>query len=158
MTGLARVTSESFLVLGGDTCHHAGQLRPTAALQRNFPVPPALLPSTKTSISTTYFWSLGTAVNSFNIASRTEPFLTISDIPNTLYADPTIAKVSLDKIQAFDADPDFLVILAHDESLRGVLDLFPKTLNGWKAQGLKDSFVWEFVNKANHAFAFSPAT
>lgn len=156
MSALARVTPDSFLVLGGDACHHAGQLRPTPFLQQAFPVPESLLASTKTSISTDFFWSRGSALGQFDISSRAEPFLTGADTPGSFDADPELTKVTMEKVQSFDADEDFLVVVAHDESIAGVLDFFPKTLNSWKAQGVKDSMVWAFVDAENPAFVLSP--
>ncbi|KAJ7209134.1 hypothetical protein GGX14DRAFT_566312 [Mycena pura] len=43
LTALARVTPASFIVLGGDTYHHAGAARPRPAFQRAFPCPAHLL-------------------------------------------------------------------------------------------------------------------
>ncbi|KAF8200033.1 hypothetical protein K438DRAFT_1759064 [Mycena galopus ATCC 62051] len=37
MTALARVTPSTFIVLGADTCHHAGQLRPRPKFQAVYP-------------------------------------------------------------------------------------------------------------------------
>lgn len=62
----------------------------------------------------------------------------------------------MEKVQSFDADEDFLVVVAHDESIAGVLDFFPKTLNAWKKEGIKESLVWAFVDEANPAFVLSP--
>lgn len=156
ITALARVTPESFVVLGGDSCHHAGQLRPTPFLQQAFPIPDALLASTKTSISTNFFWSHGSALGEFDLSSRAEPFLAFADTPGSFDADPQLTKMSMEKVQSFDADEDFLVVVAHDESIAGVLDFFPKTLNAWKEEGVKEKLVWAFVDKENPAFVFSP--
>jgi hypothetical protein len=63
-------------------------------------------------------------------------------------------EVSLDKIAEFDADPDFFVFIAHDQSL---IPYFPRSLNDWKAGNWKRNLVWHFVEESSPAFVFSPA-
>ncbi|KAJ7637464.1 hypothetical protein B0H17DRAFT_1172505 [Mycena rosella] len=150
MSALTRVTPTSFVSLGGDAFAHAGQIRPRPAFQKNFPCPAHLLEETASSISTDYFWSPHSRDGVFDMRSRAQQLLAISDVPDAFY-------VSLDKLAAFDADPDFFVVIAHDMSLVGSLPYFPASLNGWKASGLKERTVWNFANEANPAFVFSPA-
>ncbi|KAF7370510.1 Metallo-beta-lactamase superfamily protein [Mycena sanguinolenta] len=156
LTALARVTPTSFISLGGDTFHHVGEARPRPLFQQNFPCPAELLEEAKTAISTDYFWSPLSRDGAFDIPSRSESLLAISDQPDSFYADPTTAAVSLEKIATFDADPDIFVIVAHDMSLRAALPYYPAYLNDWKASGLKENNVWNFVNTSNPAFIFSP--
>ncbi|KAJ7633720.1 beta-lactamase-like protein [Mycena rosella] len=153
MTALARVTPTSFITLGGDTFHHVGEARPRPAFQKNFPCPAHLLEETKTSVSTEFFWSPNSSLGSFDILSRAQQFFSISDHPDSFYADPVISQVSLEKVATFDADPDFFVLVAHDASVVGALPYFPASLNGWKASKLKESTAWSFVDKTNPAFA-----
>ncbi|KAJ6458691.1 hypothetical protein DFH09DRAFT_1501139 [Mycena vulgaris] len=163
ITALARVTPTSFITLGGDTFHHAGKARPRPQFQR--PVPSNgtdglesahLLEETKTSISTDYFWSQRSREGVFDMRSRAWQFFAVSDFPGSFYADPVTSQVSLEKLATFDADPDFFMIVAHDISLRSSLPYLPASLNNWKASHLKELTVWNFVEKANPAFIFSP--
>jgi hypothetical protein len=85
--------------------------------------------------------------------SRAQPLLSIPD--SGADANPVVSRVSLDKIAVFDADEDFFVVLAHDESLLGVLPYFPKSLSAWQGQQMKDEVVWGFVDEQNPAFRFS---
>ncbi|KAJ7464092.1 hypothetical protein FB451DRAFT_1042583 [Mycena latifolia] len=156
ISALARVTPTSFVALGGDVFHHAGEARPRPAFQKNYPCPSHLLEETKTSISTDYFWSPKSREGAFDMHSRAQQLLAVSDLPDSFYADPVTAQVSLEKIATFDADPDFFVIIAHDMSLVSSLPYFPASLNNWKASHLKEKTVWNFVNTSNPAFAFSP--
>ncbi|KAJ7758328.1 beta-lactamase-like protein [Mycena metata] len=156
MAGLARVTPTSFLILAGDSFHHAGVARPTAAFQKNFPCPAHLLEEAKSAVSTSFFWSSGSAEGKFDLPSRTHPFFTISDLPSSGYIDPPTADVSLEKLTAFDADADFFLIVSHDLSLNNSLPYFPAYLNGWQGEGLKEKTVWNFVDPANPAFRLSP--
>ncbi|KAJ7768673.1 beta-lactamase-like protein [Mycena maculata] len=155
ISALARVTPTSFISLGGDTFHNAGQARPQPQFQTNFPCPADLLAETHSSISTDYFWSPGSRDGDFDMRSRTQQFLAISDLPDSFYADPAAAAVSLEKIVTFDADADFFVIVAHDQSLVAELPYFPASLNSWQSDGLKARTVWEFVNTSSPAFIFS---
>ncbi|KAJ7446701.1 hypothetical protein FB451DRAFT_785716 [Mycena latifolia] len=155
ISALARVTPTSFVSLGGDTFHHAGEARPRLDFQSNFPCPAHLLEETKTSISTDFFWSPKSREGAFDMHSRAEQLFAISDLPDSFYADPVTSQVSLEKLARFDAHPDFFVVIAHDMSLESSLPYFPASLNGWKASRLKERTVWNFVNKANPAFAFS---
>ncbi|KAF8194267.1 beta-lactamase-like protein [Mycena galopus ATCC 62051] len=156
ITALARVTPNSFLVLGGDTYHHAGQARPRPAFQNAFPCPAHLLEESKSSISTDYFWSHDSSLESFDLLSRSAQFLALSDLPGSFYADPVAAQVSLEKVADFDADEDFFIMAAHDISIRSSIPYFPAYINGWQASGLKQSAVWNFIDQGNAAFVFSP--
>ncbi|KAJ7777353.1 beta-lactamase-like protein [Mycena metata] len=156
LTALARVTPTSFLHLGGDSFHNAGELRPRPELLKNFPCPAHLLHEAKAAISTDYFWSPKSREGVFDLHSRAQQFLVGSDLPTSLIASPITAGISVDKIAGFDADADFFVIAAHDVSLRDSIPYFPATLNNWKALNLKEKVVWNFVDKKNPAFLFSP--
>ncbi|KAK7025175.1 Metallo-beta-lactamase superfamily protein [Favolaschia claudopus] len=156
LSALARVTPTTFVSLAGDTFHHVGQARPRPALQKSIPCPAHLLEEAKTSISTDYFWSPHSHTGSFDLSSRSQQFLSISVLPDSFYADPIKAQVSLEKVATFDADPDILVIVAHDISVRDTLPYFPKYLNDWKKKGLKEKTVWNFVGKSNPANLFTP--
>ncbi|KAJ6455401.1 hypothetical protein C8R45DRAFT_1188047 [Mycena sanguinolenta] len=156
ITALARVTATSFLVLGGDTYHHAGQARPRPAFQKAYPCPAHLLEESKSAVSTDYFWSHDSTLGKFDLPSRAVQLLALSDLPGSFYADPVTAAVSLEKIATFDADDDFFIIAAHDISLRSSIPYFPASINGWQKSGLKRQAVWDFIHQTNPAFVFSP--
>ncbi|KAJ7255499.1 beta-lactamase-like protein [Mycena haematopus] len=156
MSALARVTPTSFIALGGDIFHHVGEARPRPLFQQSFPCPAHLLEESKSAISTDYFWSPFSREGAFDLHSRSQQLLSISDLPDSFYADPTTAQVSLEKLATFDADPDIFVIVAHDLTLRSHLPYYPAYLNDWKANGLKERTVWNFIDKTNPAFVFSP--
>ncbi|KAJ7048482.1 beta-lactamase-like protein [Mycena amicta] len=148
--GLARVTPTTFVLLGGDTCHHAGVLRPTGLLHKHFPCPGALLQKTRASVSHEHFSSAGSA---FDLTARTAPLLHIGDGP--YQADPVVAQDSVNKLTAFDGNPDVFVVLAHDSSLLPLFaDTYPFVLDDWKAKGLKEKTVWSFLDEENPAFRF----
>ncbi|KAF7357430.1 Metallo-beta-lactamase superfamily protein [Mycena sanguinolenta] len=137
ITGLARVTPTSFLVLA-------------------YPCPAHLLEESKSAVSTDYFWSHDSAPGAFDLPSRAAQLLALSDLPDSFYADPVTAAVSLEKVATFDADDDFFIITAHDISLRSSIPYFPAYINGWQQSGLKQQAVWNFIDQTNPAFVFSP--
>ena len=71
------------------------------------------------------------------------------------YEDPPTARKTLQKLLAFDAHPDILVVIAHDLTLVGHLPLFPKTINDWKKDGLKEKVTWASFEPGNRAFRYS---
>ncbi|KAJ7237523.1 hypothetical protein B0H12DRAFT_1190546 [Mycena haematopus] len=158
MSALARVTPSSFIVLGGDTLHHVGQLRPSGAFQATVPCPGELLADARSAISTDFFWSAKTTPGAFDLPSRTQPFFALSDLADSFYVDPVAATVSVDKLAAFDADADFFTIIAHDRSILSTLPYFPASLSTWQADGLKGKTAWLFVDPTNPAFLLSPAS
>ncbi|KAJ7647116.1 beta-lactamase-like protein [Roridomyces roridus] len=156
ISALARVTPTTFVSLGGDTFHHAGEARPRPAFQQSFPCPAHLAEEIKSSFDTDFFWSPKSTDGAFDIHSRASQMFEVSDLPDSFYEFPVTAQVSLEKLATFDADPDIFVVVAHDASLQSTLPLFPASLNNWKEANLKESTVWTFANTSNPAFAFSP--
>ncbi|KAK0209335.1 beta-lactamase-like protein [Desarmillaria ectypa] len=138
ITALARVTPTSFILLGGDSCHHVGQLRPTADLHTHFPCPGHVLQS----------------FEGHSIAERTTPLLSLPS-ESSAYADLPTARSTITKLGKLDASPDILVIIAHDATVPGVIDEFPESLNDWKAKGWKDKLTWAFLERESPAFRFS---
>lgn len=79
--------------------------------------------------------------------SRTEPFFTVASSEGGMSAfhDSHEAMISLDKLKPFDADDRFFVAIAHDGSLRGVVDQIPQSLNQWSEKGWKEKARWRFL-------------
>lgn len=141
--GLARVTPSpdaSFIFMGADACHHAGLLRPTLYL----PLPDGISPPLALHQSTGEGLLPRTppAETPYE-APQTEPFFTPSD---RAFPAQTEARETLRKIMELDAEDNIFVILAHDTSLLGQIDLFPKSVNAWMAQGVKSRTRWLFCD------------
>ncbi|KAE9390012.1 hypothetical protein BT96DRAFT_967852 [Gymnopus androsaceus JB14] len=129
LTALARVTEDTFILLGSDTCIHPGQLRPNPHLQKNFPCPGGIL------------------------ADLSKPILTIPE-GLSLYADRPTALVSQKKVGILDAHPDVLLITSHDPTLENIISLFPETVNNWKELGWKAKAAWAFLEKGNKGYGY----
>ena len=55
---------------------------------------------------------------------------------------------SIRSLIEFDANPNILVIIAHDTAPIEMMSFFPKSnINDWKEKGLKDSMHWHFLNE-----------
>lgn len=53
-----------------------------------------------------------------------------------------------------DANEDILMLLAHDSTVVGVIDEFPKDVNSWKEKGWKEQTKWAFLDESNDAYRF----
>ncbi|KAK7048257.1 Metallo-beta-lactamase superfamily protein [Favolaschia claudopus] len=149
--GLARVTLCTFLLLGGDACHHAGMLRPTAELHRRFPCPGELLSATRHTVSAEHFAPPGSS--EFDLAARTTPMLEVAE--GGVYAEPATAGESIAKLGLFDANEDIFTALAHDESLVDTIGPFPLVMNDWKEKGWKNQAMWASFDEKNRAFRYN---
>ncbi|EPQ56220.1 Metallo-hydrolase/oxidoreductase [Gloeophyllum trabeum ATCC 11539] len=132
ITALARTTPTTFILLGGDTCHHPGQFRPNAAIQRHIPCPSTLL----SNLSAMHFPKH--TPEALTLDSDPEPFLAIAAEPPTVYDDPPTARQSIKNLGMFDGSPDVLILLAHDASIQHLLNFFPQKANDWKERGWKE--------------------
>jgi hypothetical protein len=148
MCALARTTISppSFIFMGGDNCHHAGQFRPTKYL----PLPDNIKPSPLVSLATVntpscpgeMFLSL------HHTHSRTEPFYSIAVDKNgasLVNVDVEAAKSTIEKTKELDSSESVFVVMAHDASLRHVLSYWPQSANGWQKAGWKSAGTWRFL-------------
>ncbi|PLB48816.1 hypothetical protein P170DRAFT_446628 [Aspergillus steynii IBT 23096] len=129
MCALARVTadregpsSDSFVLMGGDACHHAGLLRPSEYLPLDTSLSRSLLHSHPKN-------------------STTEPFLVPS---RAMFPQYDQAMDTIRKIQDLHAAENVFVVLAHDRSIVEHVPLFPHPINDWMARGLGVRTRWLF--------------
>ncbi|KAL1894029.1 hypothetical protein Sste5346_006171 [Sporothrix stenoceras] len=162
LCALARTTPDTFVFLGGDICHFAGDFRPSPQIPipdevpaiafrgrvgRNpMPCPCAVFTDCHPQ---THDASTSAAEG---INARTTPFYKLSTHTKSTYKDPQTAIVTTFGLQEyFDADPNVLVLLAHDTSLVEVLPVFnvnpEKDLNNWHADGMKEKCHWGWLGE-----------
>lgn len=55
------------------------------------------------------------------------------------------AKRTIEKTWVADRSEDVLFVFAHDATMKGVVDFFPKRANAWKEKGWRDQVLWRFV-------------
>ena len=58
---------------------------------------------------------------------------------------PRDARATIQKVMETDADEKVLVVMAHDETLLEVLDVFPKYLDGFVGKGWVEEGRWGFL-------------
>lgn len=143
LCGLARTSSgpDDFIMMGGDLCHHQGEIRPSpllpipedkklhallqGVLQHAIPrCPGAVLENLQTSRGRT----------------ADQPFFDPAmglDIP--------LAIETIKKAQEADADDNVWFVFAHDDSLFDLVDFFPADVNAWKKKGWAEKTKWSFL-------------
>jgi len=143
MSGFARVTSnpDSFILMGGDACHHGGEMRPSPYM----PLPSSIRPHPFTDSSSEACPGAMFA-DILRDGDKTRPFY----LPAKLETSPTHHDVdeaikTIEKIQKADIAENVLVALAHDKSLLGVVDFFPKQANSFMKNGWNLKTRWRFL-------------
>ena len=133
MCGLARTTPDSFVFMGGDACHHAGEFRPTEYL----PLPGEVTPWPKGGMCPGHLLR-----DVQRNGSATEPFFR----PSKKSAhDLAQCERTVEGLCEFDAQDNVFVLLAHDSSVLGQVTLFPETMNDWYEKGLAKQVKWRFL-------------
>lgn len=138
ISALARVHIDeqgdsSFVLLAGDVCHHAGELRPShgVSLPRDIP-----------DLMSMSCYSLAKAAHPLQAFDR--PYYQPADGP--FNDDTATMKQTIEDLVDFDADPNCFVLLAHDNTLLETIDLAPKSVNSWKSKGWKHQSRWKFLS------------
>lgn len=149
LSALARTTlrnnevGETFILMGGDCCHHMGQLRPSA--QSPLPCDVELVTSPGRPISKHEEEAWMTVCRSKG--TRT-PFTKISDFPNGASAahNAVDAITTLQNLQKLDVeDGHIFFAISHDKTLLDVIDTFPCPANEWKRKGWAEGSRWSFL-------------
>lgn len=142
ISGFARVTSnpDSFIFMGGDACHHCGEMRPSPYM----PLPSSISPHPFTDLSSeacpgALFAKL------LRDGDKTKTFYLPAKPNGHAHEDVDEAIRSIEKIQEADVAENVMVALAHDRSLLGVVDFFPKTMNGFLKNGWNHQTRWRFL-------------
>jgi glyoxylase-like metal-dependent hydrolase (beta-lactamase superfamily II) len=162
VAALARVAADahdpdanSFVFMGGDTCHFAGQFRPT--VKRPLPggsferedagadytseasqIQPNLRHQAQAPIE-----ACPGSIMERILANPTTPLF---EMPATNTVDVAEAHASIAKMQAFDAAKNIWVIIAHDQALLDIVDFYPASVNDWQRKGYAQKTRWRFWN------------
>ncbi|KAF4961368.1 hypothetical protein FSARC_10213 [Fusarium sarcochroum] len=145
LAGLCRTTTspDTFILMGGDLCHHGGELRPSPYL----PFPSKL--SDHISLSDSLRLRLarcpGSEVfNDINVKRGRAAGETFFD--PAIGFDEEQALQTIKEAQKADAQDNVFCVFAHDMSVFGVIDTFPKTANDWKVKGWREKTLWKFLS------------
>jgi glyoxylase-like metal-dependent hydrolase (beta-lactamase superfamily II) len=139
MAGLLRTTTnpDTFIMMGGDLCHHGGELRPSPYR----PLPSELNPHPRAKMRSRRCPG-GVLEDLQRNRGRTknQAFFDVA-----MGADIPEAQRTIHKTQKADASDDIFFIFAHDDNVMGVIDTFPKEANNWKRKGWGDQARWGFL-------------
>ena len=145
LCALARTTANppTFMFLGGDIAHHAGEFRPTEYL----PLPDSISPSPlQAPFAAQTTFCPGEIFEKIHPSkSRTTPFLSPSTGEHAVHFDVAETKRSIKKLTEFDAYDNVFPVIAHDQSLFDVVEFYPKSANEWQAKGWAKEGQWRFL-------------
>lgn len=141
---MARTTAnpDTFILLGGDVCHYGGIFRPSKYL----PVPNSIKPHPCHPHEDVAFCPGGAWEELQRSRGRgvDEPLFAPTfghDIPQIIE--------TIGKLQEADCLDNVFVIIAHDATVRDVVDQFPLSLNHWKEKGWARNLKWAFLRDAS---------
>ena len=141
LCALARTTDDSFVLLAGDACHHVGTLRPSEYL----PLPVIVKPSVWERYSRAMEQTTCSCLCFQKLLPDGESSKAFYSIAPGMHEDPAKAVDTVQKLKAFDAHENVLVIIAHDPSIIDVVDFFPKSINQWKQGNWRELVRWRFL-------------
>lgn len=142
LCGFARVTTapDSFIFMGGDACHHGGEFRPSQYL----PLPQEIIPNPFTSLTSPLTPCPGALFE--KLLPDGDPTKSIFGLSTDgVHFDVEEAQRTIEKVKRADCREDILIVMAHDESLRGVVDFYPKTMNDFMQRGIVKKARWLFL-------------
>ncbi|KAF2739156.1 hypothetical protein EJ04DRAFT_484632 [Polyplosphaeria fusca] len=151
ISALARTTTnpDTFIFMGADIASHPGEFRPS----EHAPLPALISPNPLHPSSPTP--CPGHVFQQIHPERRRDvPFYRIGTWPDgeCCAEDLLAALESHRKLRLVDAQSErIFVVLAHDENVEDVIDLFPKAANGWKEKGWGEKARWMFLGDFREA-------
>jgi hypothetical protein len=132
--------------MGGDACHHPGVFRPSA----DNPLPESIVPN---PLETLYSQRMNTPCPGGIFTEihpehkKDEPFYTLPLTPDGQGVNHCREDgiKSREKLIRFDAADNVFVLIAHDETVLDIVDVFPKPANEWKSKRWKELAKWRFL-------------
>ena len=146
----------AFIHLGGDSIHHAAEFRPTVYLPLPDTIEPSPIPKVHNTVCPGHIFSpiLRNGSTTEHILELQDPFKGQGEDDKfaIVYDEPKL-RDTVRKDEELDADNDVFTIIAHDWSLKGVIDEWPSSLNSWKDKGWKETTRWKFLEDFKDAVA-----
>lgn len=137
---LARTTPDTFIFMGGDAAHHAGEFRPTEFV----PLPEHVgIEGLKANIVFPSPCPGELLLNHIHPRkSATKPFYETADGFNE---DGPTAEWTIEGLIEFDANENVFMVVAHDASLLDVVRFYPQSANDWKERLWARKGRWRFL-------------
>lgn len=146
LAGLARTTVDphTFIFMGGDLTHHAGELRPHKGLPIPSSIPADNIPDLVVNLALGSGCP-GAIFESIQKQRARNPGKTTPFFEPAMGKDIPLAIETIKKTQFADTDDNVLYIFAHDNKIRGIVDLYPEKANDWKSKGQREKLLWRFL-------------
>ncbi|KAF7197292.1 Cytochrome P450 monooxygenase [Pseudocercospora fuligena] len=149
---LARVTANppSFILMDGDSYHHAGELPPSPYMPLPLNIEPSpFSPMTLSSCPGALFEPI------LRDGNRTMPIYESSAQTKVqMHLDAEEAKRTIEKLQQADVHDHILMVAAHDESLLDILGFYPKKANDFLQKGFVRQARWRFLRDFAKAIGY----
>lgn len=145
LCGLARTTTspETFILMGGDSCHYPGQFRPSKYSK----IPSSIEPHPFSSGNPIPCpGDMFEALQTSRGRRKDQAFY-----DQAIAADLDVAAETVCKVQEADAVKNIWVVIAHDQAVQRTVDLFPAKANGWKENGWDKVTRWAFLKDFQRA-------
>ncbi|KAF2232230.1 hypothetical protein EV356DRAFT_253227 [Viridothelium virens] len=158
LSGLARTTPSpgaTFIHMCGDTANHAGEVRPSVYQPLPEFMMPSPSPNTHPGLCPGHLFQ--------PIMRNESPLEHILEFQNppehpkhdTKYAaNYSELRATIQKIEELDGHSQILTVMAHDWSLKDVVDEFPEDANAWIEKAWKGKGMWRFLRDFAGIFAF----
>ncbi|KAK0368150.1 metallo-beta-lactamase superfamily protein [Colletotrichum limetticola] len=147
VNAIARVTTgpDSFILMGGDTCHHSAEMRPSAYN----PLPDSISPHPFHSGNVTPCpGALFKPI--LRDEDTTKPFYGVHR-PGMLFGNPDAAEETVERIIEADGSGNTLVVIAHDTHLKDIVREFPEYANDFLTRGWIEQGRWLFLEDFKEA-------
>lgn len=155
VSALARTSVDppDFIHLCGDSAHHCGEIRPSEYIPLPYLIDPSPLPKVRPYVCPGGMFSslLRNGSSSEHILELIDPFKGQEGMSeqdrkfSIMYAKEETMR-SVRKVEGFDANENVFTLLAHDWSLKGIIEEWPKgNLNGWRRKGWRRNGFWKFL-------------
>jgi len=136
--GLARTSTspDTFVFMGGDASHHPGEFRASEYA----PLPAEINPS---PLSHMHGGCPGGMLQDIQRNKRADEAFYLPS--KGFNVDEEAALKTVSGLQVFDGHDNVLIVVAHDSSLLGSLQLFPEEMNDWYEKGIGKKSHWKFL-------------
>ncbi|KAL3420450.1 metallo-beta-lactamase superfamily protein [Phlyctema vagabunda] len=153
LCALARLEDNSYIFMGGDSCHHSGEFRPSPYLPFPTEISPHPLSHTGSSSCPGAMFE-----HLLHHGDRTKAIYGLRRPDGTAPGahDADLAEQTISKVQEVDVDERILVVMAHDETLLDVVDFFPKSVEGFVEKGWVKKSRWAFLRDFKATLNDSP--
>ncbi|KAK4499014.1 hypothetical protein PRZ48_009526 [Zasmidium cellare] len=156
VNALARtgIDPPEYVHMCGDSAHHCGEIRPSKYLPLPDDISPSPLPLTHATPCPGGLFSkvLRNGSKENHILELIDPGAgTYKQQKYALIYDDEKLKETVREVEGFDACEEVFTVLAHDWTLKGVIEEWPRSLNGWSKKGWKTESRWKFLKDFGEA-------